>query len=150
MNITFQEENFAEFLPDLKEALPLHYTETDPEGELDPDYDLYLEMSELGLVKPVTIRVDGMLAGYAVLLLGPDPHSRKVKAGRIEFYWIHPGVRGQGAGTALFTLLESVAKDNGVVRLLTACKARLSDGKIFEKLGFKLYEHVFDKWLEQK
>jgi len=69
--ITYQEERLHDFLEELKPILNNHYDELSvtKSFNLNPDYDRYLKLEDLGSFFIMTCRLDGQLIGYIAYFL---------------------------------------------------------------------------------
>lgn len=111
--------------------------------ELDAYYQFRWEMLRKPLRQPLGSERDAYdaLAHHQTVV---DVQGRLVAIGRlsinadneaaIRFLAVHPDVRGKGLGTLLAITLESVARQEGVKRVV--CSAREDAMGFFSKLGF--------------
>ncbi|MEC5343264.1 fatty acid biosynthesis protein FabY [Brenneria populi] len=111
--------------------------------ELDAYYQFRWEMLRKPLRQPLGSERDAYdaLAHHQTVV---DEQGRLVAIGRlsinadneasIRFLAVHPDVRGKGLGTLLAIALESVARQEGVKRVV--CSAREDAMEFFAKLGF--------------
>ncbi|QTF10509.1 fatty acid biosynthesis protein FabY [Brenneria izadpanahii] len=111
--------------------------------ELDAYYQFRWEMLRKPLHQPLGSERDAYdaLAHHQTVV---DEQGRLVAIGRlsinadneasIRFLAVHPDVRGKGLGTLLAMTLESVARQEGVKRVV--CSAREDAMEFFAKLGF--------------
>lgn len=137
----------------VKELLPLMqmvWNEVDQrkEGgfELDIDVELYLQLIELGVYKPYSIRTDeGKLVGYIGVSITPSLHCKGRKDASTDVMYVHPKYRG--CGSKLLKLIVEDLKEEGVTWFSFVTKAWLDEGGLAEELDFKLYETVYQKRL---
>lgn len=136
----------------IKELLPLMqmvWEEVDQRNgdfELDIDMDQYLLLIEAGAYKPYSIRTDdGNLVGYIGVVVTPSLHCKGRKDATTDVMYIHPKYRGYGSN--LLTLITDDLKEEGITWFSFITKAWLDEGNLAEKLGFKLYEKVYQRIL---
>lgn len=105
--ITYSVEDYSTMGEEIKSLVNLHHDEVeDYDGELDPDYDLYQQMSETGLIKAFGIRDGGYLVGYAIYVCRNNPHYRTERWAVNDIMWLHPTYRRFGVGNAFFDFIE--------------------------------------------
>ncbi|AOM41939.1 fatty acid biosynthesis protein FabY [Xenorhabdus hominickii] len=114
------------------------------EQELETYYQFRWEMLRKPLHQPIGSEKDGYdsMAHHQMVV---DEHSNPVAVGRlyinadnegaIRFLAVHPGVQRKGLGTLVAMALESVARQEGVKRIV--CSARENAVDFFDKLGFQ-------------
>lgn len=113
------------------------------EQELNDYYQFRWEMLRKPLNQPVGSEKDGYdLTAYHQMIV--DTQGRVVAVGRlyvnadnegaIRFLAVAEDVRNKGLGTLLAMTLESIARQEGVKRIV--CRAREETVSFFEKLGF--------------
>ena len=150
MNLTFHNENWAEFYQEAKELFPLHWKELavfQDKYKPDVDYWRYLKMHELGIIDILAARVSGRLVGYVVAFLQVHLHYKS--AGTMAYtdmYFVLPEFR-KGVGLRLFVEFEKRMKAKGVVQLMTSCKVEHDRTEFFEKLGWAHTDNTFAKYI---
>ncbi|GKX55801.1 GNAT family N-acetyltransferase [Leminorella grimontii] len=113
------------------------------EQELNDYYQFRWEMLRKPLNQPIGSEKDGYdLTAYHQMII--DAQGRVVAVGRlyvnadnegsIRFLAVAEDVRYKGLGTLLAMTLESIARQEGVKRIV--CRAREETVSFFEKLGF--------------
>ncbi|CDL85060.1 fatty acid biosynthesis protein FabY [Xenorhabdus szentirmaii] len=114
------------------------------EQELESYYQFRWEMLRKPLHQPIGSEKDGYdsIAHHQMVV---DEHGHPVAVGRlyinadsegaIRFLAVHPSVQRKGLGTLIAMALESVARQEGVKRVV--CSAREDSVDFFNKLGFQ-------------
>ncbi|CCW31378.1 conserved hypothetical protein [Xenorhabdus nematophila F1] len=114
------------------------------EQELETYYQFRWEMLRKPLHQPIGSEKDGYdsMAHHQMVV---DEHGNPLAIGRlyinadsegaIRFLAVHPSVQRKGLGTLIAMALESVARQEGVKRIV--CSAREDAVDFFEKLGFE-------------
>lgn len=108
----------------------------------------YEHMDAAGILHIVTLRDESVLAGYFIAFL--LPHVHYVDAGLMAFtdiYYLRPHYRSQ-FGAALLREAEQTMKQRGVVKAYLSCKVHQDHTALFEKLGWKLTDKSFTKYLK--
>lgn len=112
---------------------------------LDPDWDKFYALDVQNILRVLTVRVEGVLAGYAFLLVGPHLHYRSTCWGHIDMFWTDPVIRSGWTGVKLFKILIRDAKVMGAVNLTLSTKHHFMDNrvtKLLQRLGFTPIETV--------
>ncbi|MBD2809594.1 fatty acid biosynthesis protein FabY [Xenorhabdus sp. Vera] len=114
------------------------------EQELETYYQFRWEMLRKPLHQPIGSEKDGYdsIAHHQMVV---DEHGNPLAVGRlyinadsegaIRFLAVHPNVQRKGLGTLIAMALESVARQEGVKRVV--CSAREDAVDFFDKLGFE-------------
>lgn len=146
--ITFQVENYADAIDEVKVYYPMHYDElaSNHEIQLDPDYDAYLRINHL--IHLVTVRDGSKLVGYHLSFVMPHLHYRKSLTATTDIYFLDPAYRKGRAGLDLLKFMEKSLKDIGVERIYMMTKTNLNRGKILERLGYSEKEHIYTKMIK--
>lgn len=148
--ITAQVESLTDRLEELKPLFPSHYEElalNKEEVPLDPQYWIYLERDKRGEVLLVTLRDQGVLAGYFVGFVAPGLHYQTCLTLTMDIFYVWPAYRGNGGGFLLFKEVEKEAKRRGINRMFVGSKLHKDASFLFEKLGYIPVEKYYSKWL---
>ena len=147
--IKYTEEKFGEFLEEMKHILPDHYDELSVSKSfpLSPDFSLYLKLQESGNLICITARDEDVLAGYIIFIVQPHLHYTTCLTAIDDVYFVKKEYRTGRTGLRLFQKAEEVLKQHNVQRILLSCKIHLDHSKLFEYLGYKHIEKVYDKLL---
>ena len=147
--IEYQNEASISNLSDLKEVLKDHYEELSVTKEfpLDPDWDVYQNLWNMGKLRFITCRDDGELIGYIVFFVYPHIHYKTCLTAFEDIYFLKKEYRKGRTGIRLFQFAEKLLKNEGVQRILYNTKVHSDNSKLFEYLGFKFIDKVFTKML---
>ena len=148
--LTFNVENWSDIVPEIKELFPLHYEEVAPDKdkiELDPDYEEYARLDDLGMLCTVTARHEGKLVGYSIAFIRTHIHYKKLLCAFVDIYFLKKEYRKGFNGFNLIERSDNFYKDRGVQKIFTSTKTILNIGVIFEKLGYNKAEHAYTKYI---
>jgi GNAT superfamily N-acetyltransferase len=148
--ITFCAERLSDELENLKPFFPAHFAElalNQDKVPLDPQYGVYLERENRGEVLFVCARKEGEIVGYFVGFVAPGLHYQTCLTLTMDIFWVHPSVRGVGAGLQLFKFVEQEAKNRGVQRMFVGSKLHKDASWLFQKLGYEEVERYYSTWL---
>ncbi len=112
---------------------------------LAPDFDRYYAYDIQGVLRVLTVRVEGRLVGYVFLLFGPHLHYVTTPWGHGEMFYLDPLYRQGWTGVKLFKELMRGAEGMGAKMLTVPVKLHFMNGrviKLLERLGFKQVEVV--------
>ena len=113
--------------------------------QLDPDWDKFYVLDIQGILRVLTVRIDGVLTGYLFLMVGPHLHYKSTIWGHVDMYWLDPVARSGWRGVRMFKTLIRDAKLMGVVNLTLSTKHHFMDNrvtKLLQRLGFTPIETV--------
>jgi GNAT superfamily N-acetyltransferase len=143
-------EPFAPFCAEVQPLLPRHWEElalNKDKVPLDPDYQRYAELDAKGALSVVTMRRNGALVGYSIMVVTPGLHYRTCLEARMDIFWVAPEVRGRMGGLRLFRTHEKELKRRGVKRIYTGSKLHKDSSRLFLALGYEPVETYFSKWI---
>lgn len=143
-------EHYTDVIGEMKLLLEQHWEELASYADipLDPDYGVYEKLAEMDLVRIYTVRLDGLLTGYAVYLVRAHPHYRQHVWANADIFWLHPAMRGASIGKALFEFVEADLRAAGVAVMHTTFKTgHPHPAPILETLGHAHVEMGYSKRL---
>lgn len=112
---------------------------------LDPDYDQYIVLNDLGSIRMFTAREDGKLIAYAVFYIANNLHYKTWKYASSDIYYLDPEYRNKGLGKTFFEETEAWLKSLGVNNIVVQDKTHHSHEKFFKYLGYNVIEQVYEK-----
>ncbi len=113
--------------------------------KLDPDWEVYASMQDMGRLRIYTARRDGVLIGYWCFFLNNHPHYRTVKVASGDVLYVSPSQRG--IGREFIPWCAEQLKAEGVNFVSCYMKAKKSFGVLMERLGWSLVELDYMKRL---
>ena len=149
MTTTYQSEDPAAFIEELKGILPEHYDElcVTKDFPLVPDYEAYGRLYVAGMLRCITVREDGALIGYAIFTVQPHLHYKTCKTAFEDIYFLKKEYRKGRIGIRLFQFAEKELRNEGVNRIVMHTKIHLDNSSLFEYLGYKLTDKLYTKIL---
>ncbi len=149
--ITYQLENFADRLGELKVLLPLHYSElalNQDKVPLSPQFDEYIRRENAGQLIFLTMRHDGEITGYFIGFIAPGLHYSTCLTCTMDIFYVRPDIRGSTLpGIKLFREVEKELKRRGVQRWFAGSKVKADASALFERLEFERVEVYYSKWI---
>lgn len=134
----------------MKEATPLLHAHAqeleDPRfGPLDPDWHNIFDAERRGLLKCLTVRVSGLLVGYAVWAFYTHPFFKSKPIARVMAFYVDPLYREGWIGYKLFKRSAKDLKGLGVLRIDFIPKDHFQAhkggvAKLFKRLGAEAIE----------
>jgi hypothetical protein len=151
--LVFGWEPFPKLVPELKKLWPMHWREIALDQDtvpLDPDWECYFALDEIGILAICTARYNGHLAGYIFNHVGPHNHYCSTKFAHAEMFFLHPRFRKGWQPVKMF--LENIrglqareVKIHTINFKLTYKDGRV--GKLFQRLGYVPTDIVMRKVL---
>jgi len=96
--ITLQIVNTIDVLSDIAKTSSRHTIEKldkDKYGELNVDWQYYIDISRAGYCKTITMKDFNKLVGYAIIVIGENPMHKDVVDGMCEALFIEEEYRGE-------------------------------------------------------
>jgi len=113
---------------------------------LDPDFDQYLKIEQLGMLRVFTAREDsGTLIGYAVFFVRANPHYKSSIQANQDILFIDPAHRGTGGKFILWC--DNQLKAEGIEVVMHHIKAAHNFGKLLERFSYELVDLIYAKRL---
>lgn len=150
-HLSCQVEQWSDVLPEMQALFPRHWEELALDKEsvpLAPNYVRYSDLEAAGCLSTVTVRENGVLRGYAVMLVTPGLHYRTCLEARMDMFWIMPEVRGRIGALRLFRAVERELRRRGVRRVYLGSKLHKDVGRLYTALGYHPVECWYSKMLE--
>lgn len=150
----FSVERWRDLRAEMIPLLVRHWREValnHAEVPLEIDEAKYRQHDEAGVLHIVTARRKGQLIGYHVAIVATHLHYATTLHGITDVYWVAPELRAGRLGLRLFQRVErelkAVATARGYprIKLFTATKLHLDQGRLFEHLGYKPVERLYAK-----
>lgn len=147
--ITYQRENWDDVLEELQQILPTHYEEltVSKNFPLDPDWTRYDRLNKANMLCFYSVRDDKKLIGYTIMLIGPGLHYQSCMTAHEDIYYVLKDYRKGRIGLKMFQFVEKELKAQGVDRVVMGTKVYSDNSKLFEYLGYRLFEKLYDKEL---
>lgn len=133
-----------EILEEAKPLLQKHWQEIAHYKDipLDPDYDQYIKLEELGITRTFSARTkDGVLIGYAVFFVRPHIHYRSCIMAHQDVIFIHPERRG--IGFFFIAFCDEALRKEGIQVVSQHMKSKFSFGPMLERIGYELMDLVY-------
>jgi hypothetical protein len=146
--ITFQEEPWAAIRGEVSALWQQHYDEIAEDKDLvplDPDWDKYDALANLGKLVIVTARRERELVGYVFSVVDTHLHYKSTLFSMSDIYWLDRAHRGGRTALRLFQAAERVLAGRGVVKMLSNTKLAHDQGRLFGAMGWREAERLFVK-----
>jgi len=145
----YKDDSWLENLNELKEVINEHYEELSVTKEfpLDPDWDAYKSLLDIGRLKFFTCKNDGVLVGYIIFFIAPHLHYKTCLTAFEVIYFLKKEYRKGRVGVRMFQFAEKTLKEQGINRIIYNTKVHSDNSSLFEYLGYKFVDKVFTKLL---
>lgn len=147
---TFQWEPFSAIV---REWLPLARKQYEEraylldEVPMDVDFDRYFLQALAGILHCMTVRVDGLLVGYAFALIGPHLHHNSTIFSIEDMYWLDPLYREGLTGYKMLKHFDEGLRERDVeVSWISESLLReRTVAPMLERLGYKPIQTIWAK-----
>jgi len=150
MPITYQQESLVNCKSDAEYLLQQHWEEIALNKDtikLNPDWDAYYDLEELGALKIFTARFDGKLVGYFVVICRNHLHYKDDLFAFNDVLYLQKDYRKGLTGAKLMKFAEKCLKEDGVSVLVVNTKRHKPFDILLSWLGFKHTENIYTKYL---
>lgn len=150
INLTYKQEFLFEVEEDCKDLIKEHWEEiavNKDKIKLNPDWDIYRKLEELGNFKIFTVRSNGVLVGYFAVIVNTNPHYKDHLFASNDVIFLKKEYRKGLTGVKLIKFATECLKADGVSVLTINTKAHKPFDKVLNFLGFSLTERVYSKYL---
>ena len=147
--IEYKDDGWLENLTELKEIIKDHYEELSVTKtfSLDPDWEAYKQILDVGRLKFVTCKEDGVLIGYIIFFVMPHLHYKTCLTAFEDIYFLKKEYRKGRVGLKMFQFAEKLLKEQGINRIIYNTKVHSDNSSLFEYLGYSFMDKVFTKLL---
>jgi GNAT superfamily N-acetyltransferase len=146
----YARENLSSILGEVEALLEKHWEEIALNKEkikLNPDWDAYASLDQAGQLGIYTARKDTKLVGYFIVVAAPNPHYKDHIFAVNDVIYLDPDYRKGFVGIKLIKFAEKDLKSLGVSVLAINTKVHRPFDSLMERLGFKLIERVYSKYI---
>ena len=114
-----------------------------------PSLDMYENIEAAGLGQCFAAREDGLLYGFAFVIVGGLPHYAR-KCATVESLYVARETRGGGLGTALMHAVGDYAKEQGchAIFISAPAQSRLARLLFLSEDQYRNTNHIFTKRLD--
>jgi hypothetical protein len=145
-SVVFQVESIGACRAECRSVIEQHYEEIaqfKSVQKLDPDWEAYAKLEELGKLWVMTARADGVLVGYIVMVVTRDMHYRTLLRATEDIHFLLPEYRKGLTGYRLLAKMKQAMQEKGVQTISLRTKASSDHGLLFERLGGVLHDLVY-------
>jgi GNAT superfamily N-acetyltransferase len=150
--LEFRNEKFDDALiEELKPLTVRHYEEValhKGDVPLDPDWNKYKRLVELGFVMFVGARNNGKLVGYSLFIMADMIHYRTTRLADNDVLYLSPEYRQGMAGVKMIKFCEAELKQQGIKKILWHVKQARDFRKILYRMGYVDEDMILSKILK--
>lgn len=146
----FQREDYTpNLIAEMRPLLEEHNREIPQLGiSVDPDWKVYKQVFETGMIRIFTARVAELLVGYQVFILGYHPHRRSSFEATQDVLYLEPEVRQGMVGIKFLKWCDNELKKDNVKVIHHPIDANHDFGAILKRMGYALTDVVYSRKLE--
>lgn len=147
--VTFQTESVHQIGEEIREIGrenwdAVKYPPLD-EFEFANNDDAYRLMEDENILRVITARVDGELAGYVIIVVSPLQHHANNLAGNEIGFFVKPEYRNGRIGIGLINKAYELCEEAGVDALTFSVTPTIDYSPLLERAGFVETERVYMK-----
>jgi hypothetical protein len=150
--IVFKQETLAQCLDDhTKALLQMHWSEVAPDQDLplDPNYDTYYKLEEMGALRIFVLRQEGLVQGYAVFFVLPNMKYQTSLHATADLLYLVPWLRKQMLGARFLSWVDDQLRKEGVQIVRHSVERTYDFGPLLERLGYEQRHVVYEKRLDR-
>jgi len=147
--MVFARETIESCIEEAKPLLEAHYAEIAHYHDipLDPDYDQYLQLEKMGIVRCYVARnSEGKMVGYAVYIVRNNLHYKTSLQAVQDIIFVKKECRGRGGYFILWC--DEQLRDEGVQAVYHHVKTKFNFGPMLEKCGYELIDLIYGRRLD--
>lgn len=132
----FAIESWDSFWRDGRELAKANWEGTGESLPFEPDIDRYREMWKGGQMVILTVREDGKMLGYLLMILRSSLQSKSVRIAGEEGFYLDLSARKGTIGIQMIKMMNQVLKSLGVEYVYYSSRPIREISPIFTRLGF--------------
>lgn len=149
-NITYKREYLIDCLEEIKPILEDHYYEVamyQDKIDLNPDYEKYTKLEELGMLHLVCARDGDKLIGYFISVISPNMHYSDHLYAVNDILFLKSEYRNALVGQKMFQKAEELLKGEGVSVIAIHMKTALPFDSLCKGMGYDYAERNYTKYI---
>lgn len=149
--ITYQQEFLPQVEKDIKPLIRDHWVEVGHTNgiPLDPDWEKYASLEEIGKLKIFTARDSDKLVGYFIFFVDYHLHHKDFLYATHDIFFVLPEYRQSTIAIKLLMFSEKYLYEDGVQFISINTTIKKPFDSILEKFDYDFIERVYLKCLPQ-
>lgn len=147
----FSRERVRDVLPELAELTAKHYLEIAlyQDIPLDPDFERYYQVEDMGHLALFVARDEGKIVGYSVFYLDQSIQYRSSYQANQDLLYLDPSYRGKGLGRDFLKWIDEQLEALGVQVVFHHTKIAHDFSPLLEDLGYQHVDKVYARRLDK-
>ena len=148
--IEYSEETVSQCIEDVKGFIQAHWEEVavfKDSIKLDPDWDKYYQLEEMGALRCFAARDDGVMVSYLVYFILPHIHYKNDIYAQCDVIYTEPKYRNGIVTKKLIEYSERLLTEDGISCIILRLKNFMNMGAFCERLGYGAVETAYMKKL---
>ncbi len=148
--INYATEKLADIIEALKPLIHDHWSEVENHQDiisLNPNFEKYKTLDEMGILHVVTMRDEKKLVGYFISFIQAHPHHMDCLMALNDVLFIDKEYRKGFNATRLIKFAETELKELGVMKTYITVKLDHDFSLLLEKMNYKARERIYEKLL---
>jgi hypothetical protein len=143
--VTFSCERVADVWPEIYPLFEKHWQEIGEYKDipLDPDFETYKKIDEMGMIRVYTAREGATLIGYCVFFINPNLHYKNTKQALQDVMFIQKDKRGFGKKFMVWCDEQLMA--DGVDVIHRYMSKDNDFGVLLERIGYEFMALIYSR-----
>ena len=153
MSVTYTTEKFSDLIEEMKALFYEHWQEIANYKDrfpLNPDFNRYRKMDELGLLHTSIAREEEKIIGYCIFFVMPHLHYQDCIYAVNDVVFVSKAHRKGTVGMRIIKFSVGELTKRGVHRMVMHIKVNHDFGRVLERIGFVKTETQYDLLLTQE
>lgn len=146
--LSMQIEDWKTFWADGAQLTYNSYAETGEGLSFDPDVSGYGDLYNAGRMVILTVRDDGNMVGYLLMIVMQHLHSKTIRTAFEEGMYLTPLYRKGTTGVLMIKFMERVLGTLGVTRVYFTNRPQRDLSSLYRRLGCEIVAEQWAKNLE--
>lgn len=145
--VTFASERVAAVWPEIYPLFEKHWEEIGEYKDipLNPDFEAYKKLDEIGMMRVYTAREDGVLVGYCVFFVNPNLHYKNTTQALQDVMFIKKERRG--FGKKFMEWSDEQLRGEGVDVIHRYMSTDNNFGVLLERIGYEFKALIYSRRL---
>lgn len=148
--MNYQIESIKDLKNEIQPLFKKHWEEialNQDKVKLNPDWDTYYKIQDIGMLTCFTAREDNNLVGYFFVIVNNHLHYADTSMAMCDLIYISPENRKGRVGTNLIKFAEKNLSESGVSVLYMNTKDHAPFDNLLIRLGYSLAERTYSKYI---
>ena len=142
----FKKERYSEQLVcELLSLLQQHHEEVShcPDVPIEPDFNIYRKMEDMGILRIFTARENGEIVGYSVFFVSASIHHKSKLQAAQDLLFLRPDYRRGFTAYRFIKWCDDQLRADGVKSIFQYVNVKSDFGSLLERMGYNKFETLY-------